>query len=1054
MMLLKSQSPMYQAAGLVTTINRIRYRSPSHRAKLSPKSSSKSRKRCSPKINHSFAAYEESSPSSIKLRSTSVDRTRHNSIGEMKSVRSRHTTLRSVTKISDILENLEVQIEIGRQAIKDGNFSQAVEIFQGVLEKDRGNFDALYGRAISYMHLQDHKSAVADLLIVAKENPVYDRQLYTALSMCFIAMNDISTALRLISKGLSKFPRFAEGYVVRGQIYLKQEKNEKALCDFKQAIAFNPKDGSAYLGVADCLSFAENKESCLEALNKAISCPETSMAALLKRAKFFSSLDKNDQALDDLNKYISYKSEDSEAYFDKASLLLKTNQFNEAALCFEQVIKYDQQSNYSNQAVFHLGALKIRERDYYGALHTFKRTNWQKEIKDQKTLRHYAEAVINLMKRKYKEGIAYFTKLIKSGDNVIQEYLANCYAYRAYGYCALNKHDKALQDFKKASLISTLNKASLYNQNLAHGLWDAKKGDFQAALKHLNKAHKHFPKNPDPLIYHAAILLHLAYKASPHNDLYIIEAEELLEKAFKLRDPESDIYYYKSIIKYLGNKLSTALEDAKLAIDKAEENVPEHYVLRGLIQAALHSYEEALQDFTIAIQLNEELHYANSYRARVAYLSDDTELAYSDFQKHIVSCPDDREAHINLGNLLMSSGSYDDAINAFNNALVLDKSLAAAYQKTKCYILLNKIDEAIDELNKILQLDPNSTAALKDKEISVFLQKIISEPKDFKVFLNAIEMCNNWLNEEFGEIFEKKNIHWMKGIFLMYTKEYGLALDEFQEALEIIHSKETLSMTSDEALAAEEENCEILYNIGLCHLFYNKEQSLVIFQDLSEVLNNKHKGQMLFLSALSELSLGNNEPAEKLLQEAFKCDPETISPFLNDKPTLLLPLNTNNSFSSNFPLITLPFSNIPQLEARPAISLPRVRLPSFEFQIEEKVKEFFDFTKILPKPEAPWLNRVRGSIQFTENIVEFDIDPSDSDEEKEKIEDKSTNEISDNSERKVKSLIPIRHKTPSPNSISIDMKDIDEFNSGSQNGNKEMAPKHILQKIKDVCKAE
>ncbi|CAG9313397.1 unnamed protein product [Blepharisma stoltei] len=906
------------------------------------------------------------------------------------------------------------------------------------------------------MHLGNHKLAVTDLLAVAKENPVYDKQLYAALSICFMSMNDISTALRLISKGLSRFPKFSEGYVIRGQIYLKQEKIEKALSDFKKAAAYNPKDGSAYLGIADCLIYTENKESCLEALNKAISFPETSVLALLKRAKFFASINKNDQAFEDLNKYISYKSEDPEAYFTKALLLLKTSQFHESALCFEQTIKYDYQNSFLNQAVFHLGALKIRERDFYGALHTFKRINGQKEIKDQKTLRHYAEAVISLMKRKYKEGITYFSKLIKNGDSIIQEYLGNCYAYRAYGYCALNKFDKALQDFKKASLISTLNKASLYNQCLAHGLKDAKKGDFQSALNYLSKSHKHFNKNPDPLVYHAAILLHIAYEASPPNDIFIIESENLLQKASQLRDPESDIYYYQAIVKYLRNKFSEALEDVKLTIDKAEDNIAEHYVLRGLCHAGLKKYQDALQDFTIAIQLNEELYYAYSYRGRVAYLEDDTDLAYSDFQKHIAGCPNDPLAHMLAGNLLMSTGSYDDAISAYNNALALKFSCEATYQKAKCYVLLHKLDDAIIELNKILQSKPNFLSVIKDKEILTYLRNLASEEKNVNIFQKSIENCYKWLSETCGEIFERKHIYWMKAIFLMYTEEYELALDDFQEVLEIIHSKDNELMTSDEALAAEEENCEALYNIGLCHLHSNKEQSLVIFQDLAEVLNDKHKGQMIFLSALSELSLGNNETAEKLMKEAFKCDPETISPFLSDNPTTLLPLNTKSEFSSNFPLITLPFSNIPKLQARPAISLPRVRAPSLELNVEEKVKDFFDFSKISPKPEAPWLNRIRGSIQFTENIVEFDVDPSDTEDEKEKIEEKSTNDISENFERKVKSLIPIRHKTPSPIDSSKEiLKHIDEYSLFKQNGNQDPDPEHaIIKKIKNVCKGD
>lgn len=222
-MLIKSQSPIHPPSGIITNLNRIRYRSPSQRNRNSPKAV-KSRKRSSPKINRSFAVYEESSPSASRFRSTSADRPRNNSIGDMKSIRSRHTTLKSVTKISEILEIHDVQLELGKNAIKDKKYSQAIEIFNTVLQKDRSNLDAMYSRAVSYMHLQEHKLALPDFLSIVKENPVYDKQLYTATAMCFVAMSDVPTALRLISKGLQKFPRFSEGLVVRGQLYLKQDK--------------------------------------------------------------------------------------------------------------------------------------------------------------------------------------------------------------------------------------------------------------------------------------------------------------------------------------------------------------------------------------------------------------------------------------------------------------------------------------------------------------------------------------------------------------------------------------------------------------------------------------------------------------------------------------------------------------------------------------------------------------------------------------------------------------------------------------------------------------
>lgn len=77
----------------------------------------------------------------------------------------------------------------------------------------------MYNKAVCNMHLGVHKFALPDLLNVANNNPYYDQQLYIAIAMCYVAITDYVMAIKYVSKGLSKFPKFYEGYVTRGQLY-------------------------------------------------------------------------------------------------------------------------------------------------------------------------------------------------------------------------------------------------------------------------------------------------------------------------------------------------------------------------------------------------------------------------------------------------------------------------------------------------------------------------------------------------------------------------------------------------------------------------------------------------------------------------------------------------------------------------------------------------------------------------------------------------------------------------------------------------------------------
>ena len=116
-----------------------------------------------------------------------------------------------------------------------------------------------------------------------------------------------------------------------------------------------------------------------------------------------------------------------------------------------------------------------------------------------------------------------------------------------------------------------------------------------------------------------------------------MEAEEFISHAMKMKEVDSEMLFFRACIRYLMKKFEMALDDVRLAIDKAEDNIAEHYVLRGLCFAAERNYAESTQDFTIALQLKESLEYIHWFRSRSAYLVEDTNLAFNDLQRHMLT---------------------------------------------------------------------------------------------------------------------------------------------------------------------------------------------------------------------------------------------------------------------------------------------------------------------------------------------------------------------------------------------------------------------------------
>ena len=89
---------------------------------------------------------------------------------------------------------------------------------------------------------------------------------------------------------------------------------------------------------------------------------------------------------------------------------------------------------------------------------------------------------------------------------------------------------------------------------------------------------------------------------------------------------------------------------------------------RGRCYACLSMLDEALNDLTVALELDETLLEAYIFRGKCAYLHGDNNLAFHDFQKLIISDQKNPIVHIYAGNLLMTTGAYPDAIKAFDNA--------------------------------------------------------------------------------------------------------------------------------------------------------------------------------------------------------------------------------------------------------------------------------------------------------------------------------------------------------------------------------------------------
>jgi tetratricopeptide (TPR) repeat protein len=106
-----------------------------------------------------------------------------------------------------------------------------------------------------------------------------------------------------------------------------------------------------------------------------------------------------------------------------------------------------------------------------------------------------------------------------------------------------------------------------------------------------------------------------------------------LNKGVSLNEQNSNLLFYRGFVLYYMGQLDESLGDMDRAIEKSEDNIPKHFYARGLVYFQMENYKLALNDFSIAINLNENYMEAYLNRAKVFCALGDRGNAYYDAKR-------------------------------------------------------------------------------------------------------------------------------------------------------------------------------------------------------------------------------------------------------------------------------------------------------------------------------------------------------------------------------------------------------------------------------------
>jgi tetratricopeptide (TPR) repeat protein len=163
------------------------------------------------------------------------------------------------------------------------------------------------------------------------------------------------------------------------------------------------------------------------------------------------------------------------------------------------------------------------------------------------------------------------------------------------------------------------------------------------------------------------------------------------EKALKV-DPSNDI-------------AKTSIKTIEELVDRQTESRTAIYWFKGVANSIKGSWDNAIAEYSKAIDLNPRLAEAYCNRGLAYYNKGQNDEAISDFNKAIDLNPKFVQAYYNRGLAYSEKGQHDKAILEFNKAIDLNPKFAKAYySRAVSYYFKEEFDKAMENIYKAQRL--------------------------------------------------------------------------------------------------------------------------------------------------------------------------------------------------------------------------------------------------------------------------------------------------------------------------------------------------------------
>lgn len=517
-------------------------------------------------------------------------------------------------------------------------------------------------------------------------------------------------AIGILTKVIADQPDSAIAHFKLANCYSVTGKSDEALTHFSAAVAAAP-ENVEYRGARGVYHAARGEhDAALSDFSAALEIDPTDFRLFNQRGLAHASKQNFDNALADFDQVLAMNPRFAEGYNNRGFAKMKQGDGDGALQDFTACLRLnpDSLSAYSNRAALFMAANKplntISDLNQAIARNKFNPQYYERRQTALRKLGKTAEANLDAQRIVWLKELAdWNVEVAKDSQN------GESYAKRAAHFASANERRAALADFAQAIAIAP-EEPKYYNARglflLSLKAWDLAVRDFSVAIA---------KDQTNPQFYNNRGLAFFATEKW-------FEAINDFNVAIEQRPDFVEAYHNRGLanLKFDPEHPQAALADLQ-HVTELKPDFAAAYHTRGLVHAQQEQWEQAVSDYSQAIELEENnlKYHANRQQAYIK-LGRDAE-AQADGQKvqwlaglaklnnRVASAPDSAAGYIQRASHLAAGGHQDIALTNYNKAVELEPSkVGTLTARAAFWVEQGEHQKAIGDCTAALQIEPTA----------------------------------------------------------------------------------------------------------------------------------------------------------------------------------------------------------------------------------------------------------------------------------------------------------------------------------------------------------